>query len=159
MNFWKQFKPKACSVALQSPTKDGVLRELADNLVAGGALELELHAKTFAALVERERMASTGVGQSVAIPHVRVAGLTQTAAALSVHPVGLEWGAVDAAPVHLIFTVVRPDKPGDKHDPERHLELMRWIARLARSSDFRNFALQARTRTELVELLKEMAAL
>jgi hypothetical protein len=35
---------------------------------------------------------------------------------------------------------------------------MRWIARLARSSDFRSFALQARTRTELVELLKEMSA-
>jgi hypothetical protein len=35
---------------------------------------------------------------------------------------------------------------------------MRWIARLSRSSDFRSFALQAKSRTELVELLKEMAS-
>lgn len=158
MHFWKQFRAKACSVSLAGATKDDVLRELVGNLVEGGALEPALSGKALVALVEREKMASTGVGQNVAIPHVRVPGLVQTVAALSLHRVGLEWGAVDGEPVQLVFTVLRPDRPGAQHDPEQHLELMRWIARLARSSDFRSFALQARTRTELVELLKEMSA-
>jgi hypothetical protein len=35
--------------------------------------------------------------------------------------------------------------------------MMRWIARLARQRDFRLFAMQAKTRTELVDLLKEMS--
>jgi len=53
--------------------------------------------------------------------------------------------------------VLRPDKAGNLHDPERHLEMMRWVARLGRERDFRQFALQVRTRTELVDLLKEMS--
>ena len=60
--------------------------------------------------------------------------------------------------MQLVFTVLRPDRPTDRHDPERHLELMRWLARLARTSDFRSLALQARSRTALVELLREMEA-
>lgn len=158
MHFWKQFRAKACSVSLAGASKDDVLRELVTNLVEGGALDAALSDKAFIALVEREKMATTGVGQNVAIPHVRVAGLTQAVAALSLHRAGLPWGSVDGDPVHLVFTVLRPDRAGELHDPEQHLELMRWIARLSRSSDFRSFALQARTRTELVDLLKEMSA-
>ena len=158
MHFWKQFRAKACSVTLAGATKDDVLRELVTNLVDGGALEPALAEKALVALVERERMASTGVGQNVAIPHVRLPGLSETVAALAVHRAGLEWGAVDDEPVHIVFSVLRPDRAGQRHDPEQHLELMRWIARLARSSDFRSFALQARTRTELAGLLKEMSA-
>jgi PTS system nitrogen regulatory IIA component len=158
MHFWKQFRAKACSVSLAGASKDDVLRELVTNLVEGGALDAALSDKAFIALVEREKMATTGVGQNVAIPHVRVAGLTQAVAALSLHRAGLPWGSVDGDPVHLVFTVLRPDRAGELHDPEQHLEMMRWIARLSRSSDFRSFALQARTRTELVDLLKEMSA-
>lgn len=158
MHFWKQFRAKACSVSLVGASKDDVLRELVTNLVEGGALDAALSDKAFIALVEREKMATTGVGQNVAIPHVRVAGLTQAVAALSLHRAGLPWGSVDGDPVHLVFTVLRPDRAGELHDPEQHLEMMRWIARLSRSSDFRSFALQVRTRTELVDLLKEMSA-
>ena len=157
MTFWKQFKPKSCSVSLKAATKEDVLREVVDNLVAAGVLDAGLLEPAHAALLAREELASTGVGQSVAIPHVRLAGLTQTAASLSVHSAGVEWGAVDNEPVHVVVTVIRPDRPGDKHDPEQHLEMMRWIARLARTGDFRRFAQQARTRSELVDLLKEMS--
>jgi mannitol/fructose-specific phosphotransferase system IIA component (Ntr-type) len=44
------------------------------------------------------------------------------------------------------------------HDPDRHLEMMRWIARLGRDGDFRRFAVRVKTKTELVDLLKEMSA-
>jgi PTS system nitrogen regulatory IIA component len=157
MSFWKQFKPKACSVALAATTKEEVLSEVVDDLVAAGVVAPELSARAYAALLEREKLATTGVGQNVAIPHVKVPGLVQTVAALSVHKAGVEWGAVDGDVVHVVFTVLRPDKPGDRHDPVQHLDLMKWIARLSRSGDFRSFALQARNRTELVDLLKEMA--
>jgi mannitol/fructose-specific phosphotransferase system IIA component (Ntr-type) len=108
-------------------------------------------------LIERETVATTGVGHNIAIPHVKLAGLEQAVASLCVHPAGVEWAAVDGEPVHVLFTVLRPDKAGNLHDPERHLEMMRWVARLARERDFRQFALQVRTRTELVDLLKEMS--
>jgi mannitol/fructose-specific phosphotransferase system IIA component (Ntr-type) len=158
MTHWKLFKAKACSTALCGANKEDVLREIVKNLVAAGAIDEALSTKAFNALVERERVATTGVGQNVAIPHVKLPGLTQTAAALSVHAAGVEWGSVDDEAVHVVFSVLRPDKPGDKHDPEQHLEMMRWISRLARTSDFRRFCLQAKSKSELVDLLREMAS-
>ena len=158
MDYWKLFRPEACLLSLQGSDKEAVLADLVEGLVRSGALEASLRARALAALVTRERSTSTGFGHGVAIPHVRVSGLVETAASLSVLPAGCEWGAIDGEPVHIVFTVLRPDRPTDRHDPARHLELMRWIARLARSSDFRSFALQAQSRSALLELLRGMEA-
>jgi PTS system nitrogen regulatory IIA component len=157
MHFHKQFKPKSCSVHLAAHDKDGVLREIVGDLVAGGCLDAALEDAALAALREREKLGSTGVGSQVAIPHVRLRGIDRAICAVSVHAAGLEWSAVDGAPVHIVFTVLRPEKPGQHHDPERHLEMMQWIARLARDADFRRFALKVKTKTQLVDLLKEMS--
>jgi PTS system nitrogen regulatory IIA component len=157
MTLWKQFKPKACTVGLSAANKGAALEEIVENLAGAQLLTRAQGPKVLAALLEREALASTGVGMGVAIPHVKLGGLDQAIASLSVHKLGLPWDAVDAAPVQVVFTVVRPDRPGDKHDPQRHLELMQWIARLSRHADFRSFAVQATTRTQLVELLQEMS--
>jgi len=158
MEYWKQFRVKACSVGLAAPSKDAALTEVVANLVEAGALPSSASPAALKALQERERSASTGVGMSVAIPHVKIVGIERVACSLSVHPGGLEWGAVDGAPVHLLFTVLRPERAGPTHDPDKHLDMMRWIARLARDPDFRRFALGVRTRSELVALLKEKAS-
>jgi mannitol/fructose-specific phosphotransferase system IIA component (Ntr-type) len=158
MNFWKQFKPKTCTLRLEGGTKEAVLAEVVEALVAAEALDQSLRAAALAALLAREQTGSTGVGMNVAIPHVKLAGLDKVACSLSVHADGVEWAAVDGAPVNLVFTVLRPDKASDQHDPEKHLEMMRWISRLARDADFRRFALRVRTKAELVDLLKEKSA-
>ncbi len=158
MNFWKQFKPKTCSASLKAKTKEEALAEIVTNMVKGGILPKDLEADAHEALNEREILASTGVGMNVAIPHVKLPGLEKVACSLSVHKEGLEWAAVDGADVNIFFTVLRPESAGDDHDPEQHLEMMKWIARLGRESDFRRFAVRATTKTELVDLLKEMSA-
>lgn len=157
MSFWKQFKPKACSVGLTASTKEAALQEIVENLVAAQVLARPQASKALAAFLERESLASTGVGMGVAIPHVKLAGLEQSIASLSVHKLGLPWNAVDAAPVQVVFAVLRPDRPGDKHDPAQHLAMMQWVARLSRHADFRSFAVHATRKSELVELLAEMA--
>lgn len=157
MSFWKNFKPKSCSNSIKATEKDSVLEELVDNMVKGGVLDAELRDAALKALRERETMASTGVGMNVAIPHVKIAGLAKVAASVAIHRDGLDWAAVDGEAVNIFFVVLRPEEASTEHDPEAHLEMMRWIARLARESDFRSFAMQAKTKTELVDLLKEMA--
>jgi len=158
MEFWKLFKTKHCTTKLVAPTKDGALAEITDLLVDGGGLDPSLRAETLKALLEREKLGSTGVGSHVAVPHVKVRGLDRAVCSLAVHPDGLTWAAVDSLPVHVVFTVLRPEKGGDLHDPERHLEMMRWIARLSRDADFRRFAIAVKTKTELTDLLKEKSA-
>jgi mannitol/fructose-specific phosphotransferase system IIA component (Ntr-type) len=158
MEFWKQFKPKLCSVDLCGATKDATLAEIVELLAKGGGLSAAARAGALRALLERERLGSTGVGLHVAVPHVKLRGLDRALCSLAVHRAGVEWQALDGAPVHVVFTVLRPEQPSDSHDPERHLELMRWIARLARDGDFRRFAQQVRTKTELLGLLEEKSA-
>jgi mannitol/fructose-specific phosphotransferase system IIA component (Ntr-type) len=155
MEFWKHFKAKTCTLRLGANEKEGVLTEVIDVLVASGALPEELRAGAQVALLEREKAGSTGVGMNVAIPHVKLKGLDRVACSLSVHEEGVAWAAVDGAPVHIVFTVLRPERASDQHDPEKHLEMMKWIARLSRDADFRRFALKVKTKSELVDLLKE----
>jgi len=158
MNFWKSFKPKSCSVRLQALSKEEALSEVVDNLIAGEALPARFKTQALEALLAREKLGSTGVGMGVAIPHVKLKGIERAACSLSVHAGGLEWQALDGGQVHILCTVLRPEGPGESHDPERHLEMMQWIARLAREPDFRRFALKVKTKTELVDLLREMSA-
>ena len=156
-DFWKLFDPKGCSVKLKSNTKDETIGELVDNLASAGLLTSDLADTALSALQERERAASTGIGRGVAIPHVKVPGLDAAVVSLSIHPDGLDWEALDREPVRIVFTVLRPDQAGELHDPERHIQMMRWVAALAQDADFRSFATQVRNKKELVSLLKEKA--
>jgi mannitol/fructose-specific phosphotransferase system IIA component (Ntr-type) len=159
MSTWKAFKQKSCTVDLRAPNKEAVLTEIVDLLVTSKALPEALRESAVAALLERERTGSTGVGTNVAIPHVKLKGLDSVVCSLAVHEGGVSWAAIDGAPVHIVFTVLRPDRATDKHDPTKHLEMMQWIARLARDADFRSFALRVESKAELIDLLEEKSGL
>ena len=142
-DYWKLFKPSACSLALKATTQEGVFEEIAANFVRAKLLPEELKGPAVQALIEREAIATTGVGHNVAIPHVKVEGLDTAVFSISLLPAGLEWSAVDGEGVMIFFTVLRPARAGTDFDPERHLEMMRWISQLIRQADFRRFVLDA----------------
>jgi mannitol/fructose-specific phosphotransferase system IIA component (Ntr-type) len=158
MDFWKLFKSKHCTTSLAATDKESALAEIVELLIAGGGLEESARADTLKALLDREKVGSTGVGSHVAVPHVKVRGLDHAVCSLAIHAEGIPWAAVDSMPVQVIFTVLRPEKPTDAHDPERHLDMMRWVARLSRDPDFRRFAARVQSKAELLDLLKEKSA-
>ena len=157
MDWSKLFKSSACQVKLKANDKPGILAELVQTLVKAGVLDAAQEESALTALTEREALATTGVGMNVAIPHVKLEGLDKVACGLAVHQEGVEWEAVDGSPVQIFFVVLRPDVATEDYDPESHREMMAWIAGLGRDADFRAFALQATKKSELVQLLKEMA--
>lgn len=157
-DYWKLFKPSACSLRLGGETKEEVFAELVDNFVKAKLLGDGLASQARRALLERESLASTGVGQHVAIPHVKLAGLGEAIFSLSIHPGGIEWSALDGESVTILFTVLRPERKSERYDPERHLDMMRWISNLSRDADFRRFAVGVTTKKGLVDLLREMSA-
>jgi len=156
-DYWKLFKPSACNIKLKALTQEDVFVEVVDALVKAKSLDEGRRGAAVQALVEREALASTGVGQSIAIPHVQLEGIDEAVVSLSVHPGGIDWRSLDGQPVHLLFTILRPTQAGPKHDPDRHREMMRWIAQVGQEPDFRRFALAVGNRTELVDLLKEIS--
>jgi mannitol/fructose-specific phosphotransferase system IIA component (Ntr-type) len=156
-DYWKLFRPQACAVGLCGSTKDEILTEAVGLLAKSKQLSADHSATALRAIFGRERVASTGVGLGVAIPHVQLKGIEQVALNLCVTASGVEWQALDGAVVRVVFTVVRPDKSGPRHDPERHLELMRWISRVGRDADFRRFACTVESKSDLLELVRETA--
>lgn len=156
-DYWKLFKAKPCSVGLKATDQPGVFKEIVTNLVKAGHLEESLTDAANRALLERESLASTGLGRNVAIPHVKLKGIEQPVVSVSIHKTGVDWNALDGELVHVFFTVLRPEGETDLYDPERHLGMMKWIAKLSQDGDFRRFAAAAKTKKELVDLLKEKA--
>jgi len=154
-DYWKHFKAASCSVSLEGAPKEAVFAELVENFEKARQLTADQREAALAALIAREALASTGVGQNVAIPHVKLVGLEEAIFSLSIHRRGLDWNSLDGAPVTLLFTVLRPERPSARYHPERHLDVMRWISTLGRDADFRRFAMAVTTKKELVELLRE----
>ena len=156
-DYWKLFKAKPCSVGIKAIEQAEVFQEIVTNLVKAGVLDEGLSEAANRALMERESLASTGLGRNVAIPHVKLKGIEQPVISISIHKTGVEWNALDGEPVRIFFTVLRPESATSLHDPEKHLEMMKWVAKLAQDGDFRRFAMAAKTKKELVDLLKEKA--
>ena len=158
MTFWKEFKSKSCSSRIKASVKEDVLEEVVDLLVKGGDVDASMRDEVLNALLAREQLASTGVGMNVAIPHVKIKGLEKVVCSLCVTKEDVDWNAVDGNPVHILFTVLRPERATNEHDPEEHIKRMSWIARLGREADFRRFVRSAKTKAEMLSLLKEMSA-
>jgi nitrogen PTS system EIIA component len=63
------------------------------------------------AILEREKIVSTGIGLGVAIPHAKLQGYEDFFIAIGIQQAkkGIEWQALDGAPVHLIFMIGGPE--------------------------------------------------
>ena len=80
--------------------------------------------QVFDCLIAREKLGSTGLGQGVAIPHARLAGLDRTIGVFLRLPRGVDFDAPDGVPVDLIFALLVP-----KESTEEHLQVLASIAR------------------------------
>jgi mannitol/fructose-specific phosphotransferase system IIA component (Ntr-type) len=95
------------------PRLDGETRwEIIDELC--GAIDIpgdgHLTAKSVTEAVRaREELAGTGVGDQVAFPHARLAGLERPVLGFGRSLEGVDWDAPDGVPVHLVFLVLTPD--------------------------------------------------
>ena len=84
------------------------------------------------ALLEREQLQSTGIGEGVAIPHGALPQLAEQVAALLIVPGGVDFQAIDDAEVSILFGVITP-----KRATGEHLKTLARVSRLLRNKDFR----------------------
>ena len=96
-------------------SKKRVIENLSHHLAVN--TEVISEDKIFQALLERERLGSTGLGKGVAIPHARIPGLSHTVAAMMTLSSPIKYDAVDKQPVDIIFGLFVPED-----DSEDHLE-------------------------------------
>ena len=82
------------------------------------------HRHLYQALLERERLGSTGVGDSVAIPHCRLGGISTITGALIVLNEPIDYDAPDGEQVDIFFVLVVPEE-----EQATHLEVLAALAR------------------------------
>lgn len=112
----------------------------------------ELDAGTiFEALIAREKLGSTGFGNGIAIPHCRMAGCTAPISALIRLDAAVDFDAIDAAPVDLLFVLLVPQTATDAH-----LELLRQIAQMLDRDDVRARLRQAETNQALYQVVLDV---
>ena len=137
---------------LEATTKEAALKEMLAAAEQTGAFEAGSRKGLQKRLADREAIGSTGLGNSVAVPHVKADGVEGINLVVArCHP-GLEWQAIDGRNVHVLFMLVSPSD-----EPEAHLQCLRWIAGLARDTDFRRFLLDAEGEGAIRDLLVEMS--
>ena len=136
---------------LRAAGKAEAFDEILAAAVASGALDKAQSGPIRKRLVEREELGSTGIGNGVAVPHVKVATAERMVLCLARHVAGIDFDAIDGRPVHTLFVVIAPQDAA-----EDHLALLRWISGLARDADFRRFVQDAEGAVQIRELLHEM---
>ncbi len=100
-------------------------------------------------LKEREAVLSTGIGEGWAIPHAQIPGAGRLLMAVSVHPRGLSYPAVDQLPVQLVFCLI-----GDSKTAADHLAGLARMARLARQDGALDRLVKTVTPEEFIGVLK-----
>ncbi|MBA2350828.1 MAG: PTS sugar transporter subunit IIA [Burkholderiales bacterium] len=94
--------------------------------------------QVFDSLFAREKLGSTGLGQGVAIPHGRIKGLREAAAALARLKEPIPFDAPDGNPVNLIFALLVPERATDLH-----LQILSELAQMFSDKTLREMLLTA----------------
>jgi PTS system nitrogen regulatory IIA component len=124
MDIDKLITPASIIANLRVSSKKQALQELAKR-----AAEMTgLHERTiFEVLLERERLGTTGVGNGIAIPHGKLAGLDRLYGLFARLETPVDFDAIDEQPVDLIFLLLAPETAGADH-----LKALARVSRLLR---------------------------
>lgn len=133
---------------LKAKSKREVLVELA-GAFAKGKLEFDSDAMLHV-LLEREKLGSTGIGDGIAIPHGKLAGLEEMMVAFGRSREGVDFEAMDGKPVHLFFLLMAPE-----NSVGQHLKALAKISRMIKDEAFRKKLLAAKECDELFQVLAE----
>jgi PTS system nitrogen regulatory IIA component len=117
--------PEGIIPALKVKTKKQALQDVSER---AAALMIGVNARqVFEALLQRERLGSTGVGGGIAIPHGKIAGITKIFTLFARLEDKIEFESMDGEPVDLIFVLLAPESAGADH-----LKALARISRLLR---------------------------
>ena len=130
-----------------------VLRDLASRVTALRIVGDTDAEALYLKLQEREELGSTGIGEGVAIPHCKLAGLSEVLVAIGICREGVEFGASDAQPVKLFFLVISPENA-----PAEHLRSLAVISKWVKAEHHVERILDLEEAGEILQLLEQEPA-
>lgn len=133
-------------IPLEHTEKEQVIEELVD--LIDSSTKLNNKGQILKAVLDREAVMSTGVGDEVAIPHGKSDGVQDILAALGIARTPIDFQSLDQKPVRLIWLLVGPqEKTG------AHLKALSRISRLMHKQDFRQRLIATRAPNEAIDVI------
>lgn len=143
------FTPQLIISNLKAHDKKGVLEELSQviteqnpSLNKGSLLQV---------LLERERLGSTGIGDGIALPHGKLAELSNLLISFGRSINGLDFDSIDEQPAYLFFLLLAP-----VNSAGMHLTALAKISRMLKDANFRQRLMGAKSRKEIYKVIMDM---
>ena len=102
------------------------------------------------ALMEREKLGSTGIGENVAIPHAKSSEIDQIITIFGRSIKGVEFDSLDKKPVHFIYLVLAPAKSSGQH-----LKVLARISRLLKNKLLREAIMNASEANQIYSIIAD----
>lgn len=151
MKISELLNPQAIVADLRSKDKNRVLAELTDALMS---CEPSLNRDAvIAVLQEREKLGSTGIGDGVAIPHGKLAGIPELKLVFGRSQTGVDFDSMDGQPAYLFFLLVAPEE-----SVGIHLKTLARISKLLKDSVVRKKLLDAVDQQEIYQIILDEEA-
>ena len=139
-------KPQSILLNAAPTDKANAIYTLGDLMDKSGNLSDK--AEYLKAVFAREESGSTGLGDGIATPHAKSAGVKEAGLAAMVVPNGVDFDALDGQPSRLFFMIAAPEGAADTH-----VEVLSKLATMVIDPDFKNALIQAATVDRFLELI------
>lgn len=139
---------KAVSANLKAQDKAGVIRELVEMLSKAGAIKDK--EELINALLSREALGSTGIGQGIGIPHSKSNKVKELVAAFGLSRKGVNFESLDGEPVYIFFLLVAPEESAGPH-----LKALARISRLLKDKYFRDILREAKDEKDIIRIITD----
>jgi len=131
---------------LDADTRDEAIDALVELLSKEGKLPDKSLFRT--AIFHREKLVSTGIGMGVAVPHAKMKNFPNFFIAIGIQKKkGLDWNALDTAPVRIIFMIGGPE---DRQS--EYLQILSQLTSAIKNVDLRKSLLKAQSRDQVLRL-------
>jgi len=148
MNLKTVLTTETINLHLKGSTKDEIINELLDILVAAGKITDRKSA--FSAVMDREQKMSTGMKHGIAIPHGKSNTIQDLVACVGISDKAVDFDSLDHEPCRIFIMTL---SPVEKTGP--HLQFLAEISLLFKSAEKRQEILGAKSPEELIKILAE----
>ena len=146
MNLKKTLSPNSVWVDLKATTKNEIIEEMVDRLLAAG--KISDREAVLEAILDREEKMSTGMQNGVAIPHGKTDTVKSLVAAIGLNKAGVDFDSMDGEPCTIFIMTISPIK---RRGP--HMQFLAEVSRLIGQTAEREKLLACTTHNEIHELL------
>ena len=133
---------------LSSKTKPDVIDEMVDLVNASGNLNDKQEYKE--AILAREELSTTAVGEGIAIPHAKTKAVKKACLAAGITKEGIDYEAFDGSLSNLFFMIAAPDGANNTH-----LEVLSRLSTILMDADFKNSLIDSKSVDEFLSLIDQ----